>query len=159
MGIVLIRGMLEGWMSIVGMNLSRPGIKHHHPLQWRHHEHGGVSNHQPHDCLLNRLFRHRSKKTSKLRVTVLCKKPVTRKRFPFDDVFMSRYISNNVYSCVTREHIFQALFVLSGIIQEMHCRLLWIHRQATSFKTHLLYPQVHEKRTFERIIHFWRMNE
>ena len=32
----------------------------------------GVSNHQPHDCLLNRLFGHRSKKTSKLRVTGLC---------------------------------------------------------------------------------------
>ena len=39
----------------------------------------GVSNHQPHDCLLNRLFRHRSKKTSKLRVTGLCEEnsPVT----------------------------------------------------------------------------------
>ena len=34
--------------------------------------HGMISNHQPHDCLLNRLFRHRSKKTSKLRVTGLC---------------------------------------------------------------------------------------
>ena len=32
----------------------------------------GVSNHQPHHCLLNRLFRRRSKKTSKLRVTGLC---------------------------------------------------------------------------------------
>ena len=31
-----------------------------------------VSNHQPHDWLLNRLFRRRSKKTSKLRVTGLC---------------------------------------------------------------------------------------
>ena len=30
-----------------------------------------VSNHQPHGCLLNRLFRRRSKKTSKLRVTGL----------------------------------------------------------------------------------------
>ena len=39
-------------------------------LQWRHNELD--SNHQPHDCLLNRLFRHRSKKTSKLRVTGLC---------------------------------------------------------------------------------------
>ena len=29
----------------------------------------GVSNHQPHDCLLNRSFRRRWKKTSKLRVT------------------------------------------------------------------------------------------
>ena len=37
------------------------------PLQWRHNERDGVSNHQPHDCLLNRLFRCRSKKTSNLR--------------------------------------------------------------------------------------------
>ena len=31
-----------------------------------------ASHHQPHDCLLNRLFRRRSKKTSKLHVTGLC---------------------------------------------------------------------------------------
>ena len=31
-----------------------------------------VSNHQPRDCLLSRLFRRKSKKTSKLRVTGLC---------------------------------------------------------------------------------------
>ena len=31
-----------------------------------------VSNHQSPDCLLNRLFKRRSKKTSKLRVTGLC---------------------------------------------------------------------------------------
>ena len=37
------------------------------PLQWRHNERAGVSNHQPRDCLLNRLFRRRSKKISKLR--------------------------------------------------------------------------------------------
>ena len=41
-------------------------------LQWRHNERDGVPNHQPHDCLLNRLFRRKSKKTSKLRVTGLC---------------------------------------------------------------------------------------
>ena len=69
-------------------------------LHWRHNRHDGVSNHQPHDCLLNHLFRRRSKKTSKLRVTGLCvgnlpgpvnsphKGPVTRKMFPFDDVIM-----------------------------------------------------------------------
>ena len=44
----------------------------HTALQWRHHERDDVSNHQPHDCLLNRLSRRRSKKTSKLRVTGLC---------------------------------------------------------------------------------------
>ena len=42
------------------------------PLLWRHNGPDGVSNHQPHDCLLNRLFGHRSKKTLKLRVTGLC---------------------------------------------------------------------------------------
>ena len=41
-------------------------------LQWRHNGNDGVSNHQPHGCLLNRLFGRRSKKTSKLRVTGLC---------------------------------------------------------------------------------------
>ena len=35
---------------------------------WRHIDCDGVSNHQPHDCLLNRLFKRRSKKISKLRV-------------------------------------------------------------------------------------------
>ena len=69
-------------------------------LLWRHNEHHSVSNHQPRGCILNRLFRRRSKKTSKLRVTGLCvrnspgpvnsphKGPVTRKMFPFDDVIM-----------------------------------------------------------------------
>ena len=48
-------------------------------LQWRYNGHDSVPNHQPHDCLLNRLFRHRSKKTSKRRVTGLCvgNSPVT----------------------------------------------------------------------------------
>ena len=41
-------------------------------LQWRHNGHDSVSNHQPHDCLINRLFRRRSKNPSKLRVTGLC---------------------------------------------------------------------------------------
>ena len=41
-------------------------------LQWHHNGCDSVSNHQPHDCFLNRLFRHRSKKTSKLCVTGLC---------------------------------------------------------------------------------------
>ena len=39
------------------------------PLQWRHFERDGVSNHQPHDCLFNYFFRRKLMKTSKLRVT------------------------------------------------------------------------------------------
>ena len=73
-------------------------------LLWRHNGHNSVSNHQPYDCLLRRLFRRRSKQTSKLRVTGLCagnspgpvnfphKWPVTRKMFPFDDVIMWYWI-------------------------------------------------------------------
>ena len=41
-------------------------------LQWRHNGRDSVNNHQPDDCLLISLFRRRSKKTSKLRVTGLC---------------------------------------------------------------------------------------
>ena len=40
-------------------------------FQWRY-ECDGVSNHQSHDCLLNCLFRRRSKKTLKLRVSGRC---------------------------------------------------------------------------------------
>ena len=36
-----------------------------------HNGRGGVSNHQPHHCLLNRLFRRSSKNISKLHVTGL----------------------------------------------------------------------------------------
>ena len=56
----------EGWSILLLSPL------YYTPLQWRHNEHDGVSNHQPHDCLLNHLFRRRSKKTSKLRFTSLC---------------------------------------------------------------------------------------
>ena len=41
-------------------------------LKWRHNGRNNISNHQPRDCFLNRLFRRRSKKTSKHRVTGLC---------------------------------------------------------------------------------------
>ena len=56
--------------------------------QWHHNERDGVSDHQPHDCLLNRLFRRRSKKISKLRrpVNSPYKGLVKRIMFPFDDV-------------------------------------------------------------------------
>ena len=63
-------------------------------LQWRHNGREGVSNHQPHHCLLNRSFRRRSKKYQILRIIGLCdgnwsvgpvnsphKWPVTRKSY------------------------------------------------------------------------------
>ena len=61
------------------MKAMQDNLLYHHKLDlftlalgWRHNELDGVSDHQPHDCLLNCLFRRRSKKTSKLRITGLC---------------------------------------------------------------------------------------
>ena len=52
-------------------------------LQWRHNEHDGVSNHQHHDCFLNHLFRRRTHKTLKLRITGLCaRNSLVTKEFP-----------------------------------------------------------------------------
>ena len=63
-------------------------------LQWRHNGCNGVSNHQPHICLLNRLFRRRSKKISKLRVTGHCEgnTPVTGE-FPAQRVSNAENVS------------------------------------------------------------------
>ena len=47
-------------------------INVYNPLQWLHNERDGVSNQRRLDCLLIRLFRRTSNKTSKLRVTGLC---------------------------------------------------------------------------------------
>ena len=61
--------------------INQTGIFYSNPmsLQWRHNGREGIPNHQPYNCLLNRLFKHRSKKTSKLSVTGLCagNSPVT----------------------------------------------------------------------------------
>ena len=65
---------LESLLSTEGStrSIQYTPLPHTMPLQWLHNGHDSVSNHQPHDCFLNRLFRHKSKKTSKLRVTGLC---------------------------------------------------------------------------------------
>ena len=72
------------------------------PLQWRHNGHDGVSNHQPHDCLLSRFLgadqrKHQSsaslafvREIHRGPVNSPHKWPVTRKIFPFDDVIMPR---------------------------------------------------------------------
>ena len=70
-------------------------------LQWRHNERYGVSNHQPHVCLLNRLFKVPIKENIKVRglprwpVNSPHKWPSTRKMFPFDYVIMVRWFLHN----------------------------------------------------------------
>ena len=93
------------------------------PLRWRHNGGDSVSNHQPQDCLLNRLFRRRSKKTSKLRVTGPCagrgpvnsthKWPVTRKMFPFNDVIMASAI--NILTC--GDNTIVSVYLVSEMLQ------------------------------------------
>ena len=61
--------MINIWDAIFNTTNQHVVMSYHHncpyTLQWRHGGRNGVSNHQPHDCLHNRLFRRRSKKTSK----------------------------------------------------------------------------------------------
>ena len=87
-----VRRTLPIWIS----NIRR---WHKVTLQWRHNERNCVSNHQPHDCLLNRLFRRRSKKNQSPASLALLgeftgDRWITTQRasnaemFPFDDVIM-----------------------------------------------------------------------
>ena len=126
-------------------------------LRWHRNGRDRVSNHQPHDCLLNRLFRGRTKETSKLRVTGLCvgnspgtgefphKWPVTRKMSQFDDVIMKleEYGKKVPATIQTKIHAtrpwlvgeYVLRLIISGIkVRCIHirmhlCRKGWIMRQ------------------------------
>ena len=73
-----LQKMLQGPLRIKQIRFSILALlierlcKIDNPLHWRHNELDGVSDNQPHDCLLTCLFGRRSKKTSKLRATGLC---------------------------------------------------------------------------------------
>ena len=131
------------------------------PLQWCHNERDGVSNHQPHDCLLKRLFRRRSKKAPKLRVTGLCERyspvtgefsaqwPVTRKLFPFDDVIMLppktsyRKLYHKINTALAME-ILQSCTkpsIWSYLLTSVHCVCLPKSRQTTP-NTYILQTEV-----------------
>ena len=80
-------------------------------LQWRHNEHSIVSNHQPNDCLLNCLFRRRSRKTLKLRVTGLC-----AGNSPGTGEFPTQMASNaENYSFWWRHHVTRCIYVYNGL--------------------------------------------
>ena len=100
-------------------------------LLWRHNDRDDVSNHQPHDCLLNRLFRRRSKKTSKLRVTGLCEGtgdqwiPLTKGQWP------GKCVNSMTSSCEDPDNIGGASFKKS--ISSIHLSI----RGATFLCYHL----------------------
>ena len=119
----------------------------HHPrqlsftassLQLRHNGHDSVSNHQPHDCFLNRLFRRRPKKTSKLRVIGLC-----AGNSPRTDEFHAQMASNaeNV-SIWWRVHVYNG--TLSDAWQCLwrfyKCHVLFILRDPIKLINGLWFP-------------------
>ena len=109
------RWLIEFVMYIMGMMLHNDSMVYLPllTLQWRHNGRDSLSKHQPYDCFLNHLFRHRWKKTPKL-----C---VTRKMFPFHDVIMKipRLLIPVGTLCITRtlctQFVSQVHFI-SGMI-------------------------------------------
>ena len=92
---------------LVANTLSEPMLAYFRsdpPSQRRHNECDGVSNRRRPDCLLNRLFRRRSKQFQSSALLAFVRRiqgwpvdsphkgPVTRKMCPFDDVIMQNYI-------------------------------------------------------------------
>ena len=92
---------------------------HHCSLHWRHNGHDSVSNHQLDDCLLNRLFRRRSKKISKLRVTGLC-----GGNSPETGEFRAQMASNaeNI-SIWWRHHVSTCFYTRVSVMWITECRL------------------------------------
>ena len=114
----------------------------HCSLQWCHNGRDGVSNHQPHDCLLSCLFRRRSKKTSKLRITGRCEgnSPVTGE-FPAQ---MSSNVKNvstwshygPVMSKMALSYLFSAFMIWSNMYVYIYISCLereWYMTMSTKF--------------------------
>ena len=108
-------------------------------LQWRHNERDGVSNHTPHDCSLNRLFRRRSKKASKLRVTGLCadNSPVTGE-FPAQRASNAENISIWWRHHVVRYHSLERL----SLFYKRHQTILMTKWIVSDWPTELTYSTI-----------------
>ena len=96
-------------------------------LQRRHNERDGVSNHHTHDCLLKRLFRRRSKKTSKLRVTGLC-----AGNSPMTGEFPAQTASNA--EKVSIDDVIMYFFYMFIYYYRTLYNTTWLHRHNTSIE-------------------------
>ena len=90
-----------------------------HSLQWRHNGHDGVSNHQPHDCLLSTFYSDADQRKHQSSVSLAFvweihrgpvnsphKWQVTRKLFPLEDVIIFICIPALRRSvCSPRQHL------------------------------------------------------
>ena len=134
---IVIGSQMHEWINKDDSNHPSAEQVECHPTaissQWRHNERDGVSNHQPHDCLFSCLFRRKSKKTSKLRVTGLCEgnSPVTGE-------FPAQKVSNaaNV-SIWWRHHVFGTLIwsplCLTTNVDMVLAKFSWLWNIANAF--------------------------
>ena len=133
------------WIELKGTK-SQQNTKMRRASERRHNGHNGVSNHQPHHFSLNRLFRRRSKKTSKLRVTGLCEgnSPVTGE-FPAQMASNAENVSigwrhHGMHSFVDSWHMIDTAFIWPNgsilLIEPLGTDLdeVWIQIQQFSFK-------------------------
>ena len=145
-------------------------------------ERDGVSNHQPYDCLLNGLFRRRSMKSSKLRVTGLCagagNSPVTGE-FPAQmasnadnvSIWWRHHVGWRSYTCRP-----QCVRILQSTIPPFPLQRKWMYLKTRTFSDekipfmsfcHIAFdcrsslPEVQTtKESFEIFLHcrFWWVN-
>ena len=100
-------------------------------LQWRHNGRDGVSNHQSHHCFLNRLFRRRSKKTSKLRVTGLYAwNSLATCEFPAQMASNAENVSIR-----WRHHVLSGFLCAENHFDTLGCRYNAVHHNTMMHKT------------------------
>ena len=93
-------------------------------LQWRHNGRDGVSIHPPYVYLLNRLFRRRPKKISKLRVTGLCEgNSAVTVEFPAQRASNAENVSmwwrHHFSKHQLHQHLIYGLFTVSNLYKSM----------------------------------------
>ena len=119
------------------------------PLRWRHNERDGVSNHQPHDCLLNRLFGRKSKWTSKFRVTGLCvgNSPGTGE-FPAQMASNAENVSiwwrhHDAIMKVERPCLWSRKYCAFGLTKMLHIELMYMTSTNSNWKQTFFRSFVH----------------
>ena len=127
------------------------GLESFRALQCRHNGCDSVSNHQPHHCLLNRLFstdqrKHQSSASlaflqgiHRIPVNSPHKWPVTRKMFLFDDVIMFRKLTS-LFPMVNAIAIDDMM--TRGIWALAHEILIWFSKRINGLRNGMVYVQI-----------------
>ena len=130
-------------------------------LQWRHNERDGDPNHRRLDCLLNCLFRCRSNKTPKLRVTGTCEgnSPVTGESPPPPPPQKKRARDAESLSIWWRHHDYEKHIRRERQNKEPKMKCIWdVHHQNYldySFVVHLVQILSQNKQVTKRQRQRW----